>query len=248
MEDLQTALKLINKNFTLLIIVALAVWGGYNWNRAELISKQGGAPVVAGTENAAPAGPSGPTEAQLGKMPKVTPEDRTRGNKNAKVVLVEYSDYECPFCARFHPGMQQLMDEYGDQVAWVYRHYPLTSLHPNAQKAAEGAECALKLGGEEAFWNYSDAIVGVTGTDGRLSPEKIKETAVTVGLNSASFDSCVDGGEMVDVVKTMLQGGQAAGVSGTPGTIVVVDGTPKELINGALPYESVKTIVEGYLN
>lgn len=94
-------------------------------------------------------------------MPAVTNDDHIRGNKDARIKLVEYSDFECPFCQRFHPTMQQVMDKYGDQVAWVYRHFPL-SFHPEAQKAAEASECVAANGGD--FWDYADTLFSVAGS------------------------------------------------------------------------------------
>lgn len=93
------------------------------------------------------------------KFVAISKEDHVRGNSEASVMIVEYSDYECPFCARFHGSMKQALEEYGDQVAWVYRHYPLTQLHPNAVLAAQTAECAAELGGDDAFWQFSDALL-----------------------------------------------------------------------------------------
>ncbi|HEX7017622.1 MAG TPA: thioredoxin domain-containing protein, partial [Patescibacteria group bacterium] len=191
-------------------------------------------------------GPTGPTADQLAAMPEVGDADHIRGNANAKVVLVEYSDYECPFCGRFHPTMQQLMTDFGDEIAWVYRHYPLP-FHPNAQKSAEGGECVAELGGEEAFWNYTDALFEVNIRDGQLSPEAITTAATGAGVNEAAFTECLDSGRMAQVVQDQMSAGSSAGVSGTPGTFIVVDGEAKELIPGAVPVEQAKTMVEQYL-
>lgn len=95
--------------------------------------------------------------ATLANMPAVTSDDHFYGNENARIVLVEYSDFECPFCTRFHPTAKKAVDEFADSVALVYRHFPL-SFHPNAQQAAEASECVAKEGGNEAFWSYADSL------------------------------------------------------------------------------------------
>lgn len=91
-------------------------------------------------------------------IPEVTKDDHATGAKKPKVYLVEYSDYQCPYCKKHHPTMKQVLQEYGDKVAWVYRHFPLDNLHPYARKLAEGAECAAELGGNDKFWEYTYKI------------------------------------------------------------------------------------------
>lgn len=95
--------------------------------------------------------------AKVAGTPEVTGDDHYRGKKGAKIVMVEYSDYECPFCQKFHPTMNQIMAEYKNDVAWVFRDYPL-SFHANAQKAAEAANCVADLEGNDAYWEYGEVL------------------------------------------------------------------------------------------
>jgi len=88
----------------------------------------------------------------------VTQDDWIKGDKNAPISIVEYSDIDCPFCKRHHPTLDQLVEEYDGQVNWVYRHFPLDQLHPDARKKAEASECAGDQGGNEAFWEFLDLL------------------------------------------------------------------------------------------
>ena len=90
----------------------------------------------------------------------VTPieeDDHVVGNRDAKVVIIEYSDFECPFCSKAHPTFEKITKEY-DNVAWVYRHFPLTSIHSKAQQAAVASECVAELAGNNAFWSFAETL------------------------------------------------------------------------------------------
>lgn len=85
--------------------------------------------------------------------------DHIKGDKDASITIIEYSDMECPYCQRFHPTMQQVINDYGDKVNWVYRHFPLTSIHPNAMNLALSSECVAELEGNDKFWEFVDSTV-----------------------------------------------------------------------------------------
>lgn len=252
--SLGSLLGFIANNFVLLLVGAILLGGGFYggslWTENQIL-KNGGAvggvaPSLAG-DDVAPAGPTGPSEDQLSQVPEVTADDHIRGSRDAKVILVEYSDFECPFCSRFHPTTKQVLDEYGDDVALVYRHYPL-SFHPNAQAAAETSECVAKLGGDEAFWSFADAIFAEQDAlGGRLNEDAIATAVSAAGVDAGAVDTCVESGEMADVVNEHFTTGGAAGVSGTPGTFIVTEDGAQELIPGALPFEQVKTLIDNYL-
>lgn len=181
--------------------------------------------------------PSQPTP--TASLPKVTDDDWVRGDLNkAKVVLVEYSDFECPFCERHHPTMNQLMAEYGDDIAWVYRHFPL-SFHPQATPAALASECVGEQGGDEAFWTFADAAFA---NQGRLGTAFYEETVQNLNLDLAAFQDCVSSRKYSAKLTSHQSGGQAAGVSGTPATYV-----NGQLVSGAVPYAQLQAIVEAAL-
>lgn len=113
-------------------------------------------------------------DANLEKMAPVTAADHIRGDINAPVKVVLYSDLECPFCKRFHGTMQDIMKAYStDKVAWVFRPFPIAQLHPKAVKEAEAAECAAEIGGNDAFWKFIDKVEEVTPGNNKLDEAKI---------------------------------------------------------------------------
>lgn len=174
----------------------------------------------------------------------LTAADHLRGAKNAQVVLVEYSDFQCPYCKRHYPTMLQVMKDYGNKVAWVYRHFPL-SFHQNAQISAEASECASEQG---KFWEYADVLFTKGNGDGTgLAPTDLEQYAKDLGLNFSQFESCLTTKKYAAVVNADQASGSAAGVDGTPANIVMDKNGKTQLISGAVPYEQLKAAIDAAL-
>ena len=201
-----------------------------------------GTGAVAAPQPQAAGQPTGNLEA----MKPIGNEDHIRGNANAPVKIVEYSDTECPFCKRFHPTMQQIMDEYGEsgKVAWVYRHFPLDQLHSKARKEAEATECAAELGGNDKFWAYLDRLMEVTPANNGLDLADLPKIAAYVGLDTAKFTECLSSGRYAQKIEEHVQNAIATGGNGTPWSIVVALSGKKYPLSGAQPYEAVKQLIE----
>ncbi len=153
----------------------------------------------------------------------VTSADHILGNPDAKVVMVEYSDTECPFCKLFTPTMEKIIDTYGKDgtVAWVYRQFPIASLHPKAPKEAEATECVNKLAGNDTFWKYLENIYSVTPANNGLDPAQLPIMAASFGVNKAAFQSCLDNGTFTAQIQADYNDAVAAGGQGTPYTVIV---------------------------
>lgn len=185
-------------------------------------------------------GDSAPTGAVAKEKIAVTPEptpstelsiplfseatDHIRGNPDAPVILVEYSDTECPFCKSFHNTLKQLIERYGKagSFAWVYRHFPLVQLHPKAPKEAEALECAAEFGGNAKFWEYIDALFIATPSNNNLDPSELPRIAERVGLQKDSFDQCLVSGRHQSRVRKEYAEAAAAGGNGTPFSILLL--------------------------
>jgi len=188
-------------------------------------------------------------EAASGVKP-VDAEDHILGDADAPVKVIEFSDFECPFCKRFHNTMKRIIDEYGSdgRVAWVYRHFPLDSLHSKARKEAQAAECANELGGNKAFWAYADRIFEATPSNNRLDLALLPKFAEAIGLDRGQFETCLEGdargGKYADHIEDDLRDATASGGTGTPFVLVKARNGKIFPISGAQPYGAVKSIIE----
>ncbi len=176
---------------------------------------------------------------------KITDKDHIRGDKKANIVLIEYSDLECPFCKVFHTTLNQMLSTYGNKVMWIYRHFPLDSLHSKAREEAEATECAAKLGGEAKFWEFVDKIFEVTPSNNGLDPAMLPTIAEQIGINRDKFETCLSSGETSSIVESDYQSGLSAGVNGTPGSFILNLKTGNsETIPGAVPFDQLKNIID----
>jgi len=196
------------------------------------------APMV-GNNNQVPAQTSG----------TIRPVDETdfiKGNPNAPIMIVEYSDYECPFCKSFHDTMNIIMDEFGasGDVAWVYRQFPI--LGPSSTRASEAAFCVGELGGSSAYFAFSDAVFE-RDAGARTNMARLNDYATIAGVNITAFEECLASGRMSSKIAAALEDGRAARVEGTPHSIVIV-GDQQAVINGAQPYSVVRGIIQTLLN
>lgn len=178
--------------------------------------------------------------------------DHILGNPDAEIVIVEYSDFECPFCKGFHETMKKIMAEYGStgKVAWVYRHFPLTQIHKSAQQAAEASECVAKLGGNDKFWEYANTISA--GSPESLSTENLLSAATKIGINEAEFKACLASDyPKQEVAKDIKDGNAIASVDkqfGTPYNILISKSGAQTPIKGNQPYANVKGAIDAILS
>ena len=155
------------------------------------------------------------------------------------MTLIEFSDIQCPYCSRFHPTVKQLLTEYPNDIRWVYKHFPLSSIHPMAQSAAEASECLAEQKGDDGFFAYLDALFAQQDSLGR---DLYVTEATKLGANEAQFTDCIDSGKYKSRVSADYQQGLQAGITGTPGSFINT-----QVVRGALPYEQVKVMVDAEL-
>lgn len=163
----------------------------------------------------------------------------SKGPDTAPVTLVEFSDFQCPYCQRINPVLDEVLETYGDQVRLVFMQFPLMSIHPKAFKASEAALCAQE---QDAFWPMHDAIFA---DPKNIDPAELKAHAKTLKLDEAAFAQCLDGGTSAAEVRRQMATGRSAGVTGTP--TFTVNGRLLELKGGVPPLEQITAMIDDEL-
>jgi predicted DsbA family dithiol-disulfide isomerase len=160
----------------------------------------------------------------------------SRGVANAPVTIVEFSDFECPYCGGLFPTLKQVEKNYPQTVRIVYRQFPLTNLHPHAMKAAEASLCAAE---QNKFWEFHDSMFG---NQRELSVPDLKQRAVDLKMDTQAFNQCLDSGRQGSAIQAYIQAGARAGVSGTPA--LFING---RFLSGNQPYSEIKDVIEDEL-
>ena len=158
------------------------------------------------------------------------------GPATAAVTIVEFSDFECPFCGGLYPTLKQIEKNYAEKIRIVFRQFPLTNIHPHAEKAAEASLCANE---QQHFWEFHDSMFG---NQRELSVADLKQRAVDLKLDMAKFNECLDSGRQVAAIQSDLQEGARSGVSGTPA--LFING---RMLSGNQPYSEIKEIIDDEL-
>jgi protein-disulfide isomerase len=177
-------------------------------------------------------------------IPFLQTSDHLLGPATAPVVLIEYSDLECPFCKQFHTIVQELKKEYGDKLVVAWRQFPLPS-HANAKMEAEVSECVALAQDNAAFWQFVDATFAATSSTGTsISREQAIQLGVSVGSNQTTLETCVTNDQTVPRVLREIQEGQAAGLRGTPSVFIMNrDGAHVQGTVGVLTLEEYRTMI-----
>ena len=164
---------------------------------------------------------------------QISPDDPSQGKADAPVTVVEYSDFQCPFCLRVMPTLKELRTKYGDRMRLVWKDFPLTQIHPQAFVAAQAGNCAREQG---KFWEYHDKLFA---NQSALTADSLKKYAADTGLDTGKFNQCLDGSKYEARVEDALAAGKGLGISSTP--TVYVNG---RMINGAQPIEVFQSVID----
>jgi len=186
-------------------------------------------------------------QASPANVKPVSAADHIFGSPDAPVKLIEFSDLECPFCKRFHKTMQSVMALYEGRVAFIFRNFPLAQLHSKAAQEAQAGECAAKLGGNAKYWQYIDGIFEVTPSNNGLDLTELPKIAGQIGLDVSEFNKCLSSDYGKDIIQAQMEDAINSGAEGTPYSVVIAPDGSVSTINGAMPLEQVKLVIDAAL-
>ncbi len=227
-----------NNKFELSPSVSILIAGVIIAGAIVFVNMSTTAPVAA--DISGPTGQQAPT-AQT-KVSAPSAQDRILGSKDAPLVLIEYSDFECPYCNTVHPTLKRIVEESNGKIAWVYRHFPLESIHQNARPAAVASECVAEQLGNSGFWKFADAIFA---DQSKMSAGYYAQLAVQFGADKAKFDACVASGKFTGKIDANIQEAINNGGQGTPYT-VLYNKSGQVGVSGALPYETFMGVIKSF--
>ncbi len=175
-------------------------------------------------------------------VPVPSSSDHIIGSLTAPIVLVEYSDFQCPYCQMIYPSIKQIVSQSNGQIAWVMREFPLYQIHPNAMPGADAAECIAEQKGSDAFWKFADTVFA---DQTKISPEYFAQLAQGLGVNMVTYNSCVSSHKYAARINQETADAEQSGGNGTPYTVVINTKTGKQYpISGALPLAQLQAVID----
>lgn len=205
-----------------------------------------GAVLVATYDEPNPPAKDTETTKAIDAVRPVDATDFVKGDRNAPVKIISYSDFECPFCKQFHTTMNQVMETYGKQgeVAWVFRHFPIEQLHSKAPTIALASECVAEQGGNDAFWQFADRYFDVSLTNNRTDIETVIPNLVKeIGLDQSAFEACMNSRALMAQVEADYNNAVETGGRGTPWSIVIGPHGTTFPLSGAQPLAAIERII-----
>ncbi|MBP1701973.1 MAG: oxidoreductase family protein [Chloroflexi bacterium] len=211
--------------FAIGLLVGFAFWGRSTTQNSAVSADTAGLGAQGSTPEATQ---------QIKRYPVTVDDDPTLGSANAPITVIEFSDFQCPYCQKWEQEVYgQLLQDYGDKIRFVYRDFPLTSIHPQAQPAAEAAECANEQG---AFWKYHDKLFGM---ESPLGADTYVKYASELGLDMTKFQQCLTDHRYQAEVTADLEYATNLGINSTP--TFFINGIP---VVGAQPYSVFKYVID----
>src|SRR3989338_8711873 len=225
-----------HKNFELNPSASILIAGVLIAGAIVFVNLQPQSPAAAAVAGGAQA----PTTATNVRPPSA--QDHIVGSLNAPLVLIEYTDFQCPFCSMVHPTLKKIVSESNGNIAWVLRNFPLESIHPNARPAALAAECIAQELGNDAYWKFADAMFA---DQSKISPAYLGQLALQLGAQKGAYEACLASPATAKKVDADAAEVQQNGGQGTPYTILY-DKRGQTGVSGALPYETFSAVIKAF--